>query len=70
MEHTRKSTSTMTEHDQRMAAKLELIIKDPEGYYAAARRAAYRDELRRALMPWQKHRPRSTRRLAALSNPS
>ena len=59
MEHTRKSTSTMTEHERQMATKLERITRDPEGYYATARKAAYRDELRRALMPWQKHRPRS-----------
>ncbi|WP_240371948.1 hypothetical protein [Brevibacterium zhoupengii] len=59
MEHTKKSTSTMTEHDRQMAAKLERIISDPEGYYATARKAAYRDELRRALMPWRKHRPHS-----------
>ncbi|WP_193117361.1 hypothetical protein [Brachybacterium tyrofermentans] len=59
MEHTRKSTSTMTEHEREMAAKLERIITDPEGYYATARKAAYRDELRRALMPWRKSHPRS-----------
>lgn len=40
MEHTRKSSSTMTEHDRQMAAKLERITKDPEAYYVAARKAA------------------------------
>ena len=59
MEHTRKPTSTMTEHDRQMAAKLERITRDPEAYYAAARKAAYRDELRRALVPWRKNHPRS-----------
>lgn len=59
MEHTRKSTSTMTEHERQMASKLERITSDPEGYYATARKAVYREELRRAFMPWQRHRPRS-----------
>lgn len=58
METTNTSTSTTTEHDRKMAGKLERITKDPEAYYAEARKAAYRDELRRALMPWRKLRPR------------
>lgn len=58
MEHARKPMSTMTEHERQMATKLECITRDPEAYYATARKAAYRDELRRALMPWQKNRPR------------
>ncbi|MGO3503011.1 MAG: hypothetical protein ACTIN5_08300 [Brachybacterium tyrofermentans] len=58
MEHNRKSTSTMTDHERQMATKLERIIRDPEAYYATARKTADRDELRRALMPWQKNRPR------------
>ena len=56
MEHTTHTTSTQTEHDQKMAVKLERITADPEAYYAEARKAAYRDELRRALMPWRKPR--------------
>lgn len=58
MEHTRKSMSTMPEHDRQMAAKLERITEDPEAYYAAARKAAYRYEMRRALMPWRKRNAR------------
>lgn len=48
------TVSRMTKHDQEMAEKLERIIRDPEAYYAAARKVAYRDEMRRALMPWRK----------------
>lgn len=59
MELTRKPTSTMTEHDRQMATKLERITTDPEAYYEAARKAAYREELRRALLPWRKTRARS-----------
>lgn len=58
MEHPKKPPSTMTEHERRMAAKLKRIIRDPEAYYAAARKAAYRDEMRRALMPWRKRHGR------------
>lgn len=32
MAHTRKTTSTMTEHDRQMATKLERITADPEAY--------------------------------------
>lgn len=59
MEHTTTPMSTMAEHDRQMAAKLERIKQDPEAYYAAARKDAYRDEARRALLPWWKNRPRS-----------
>lgn len=48
----------MTEHDWQMAAKLERITNDPEAYYATARKAAYRDEMGRARMPWRKRHPR------------
>lgn len=40
-----------------MVTKLDSITRDPEVFYATARRSAYREELRRALMLWQKHRP-------------
>lgn len=54
MEHTKSTATKMTEHDREMAEKLERIVEDPEAYYAEARRVAYRDEFRRALMPWRK----------------
>lgn len=54
MDNTAPATSSATEYDLVMAKKLERIKRDPEAYYAEARKGAYRDELRRALMPWSK----------------
>lgn len=53
------TTSNVTRRGAMMEQKLEQIERDPVTYYARARKAAYRDEIRKALMPWRDRRRKS-----------
>lgn len=53
------TTPNVTRRGAMMERKLEQIERDPVTYYANARKAAYRDELRKALMPWRDRRRKS-----------
>ena len=44
----------MTANEDAMRRKLEAIREDPEAYCREARRRAYREEFKRAYMPWRK----------------
>lgn len=59
MTHIAATDATANEYDKEMADKLERIKRDPEAYYTKARKDALHNELRRALMPWAKVRPRT-----------
>ena len=53
------TTPNVTRRGKMMERKLEAIERDPVTYYARARKAAYRDEMRKALMPWRARRRKS-----------
>lgn len=53
------TSANVTRRDELMEQKLEQIERDPVGYYARARKAAYRDEMRKALIPWRDRRRKS-----------
>lgn len=59
MTHISSTDATAIEYEKEMADKLERIKLDPEDYYSKARKEALHIELRRALMPWSKARPRT-----------
>lgn len=42
----------LTARDREMLEKLEKMKRNPEKYFAEARKVAYRDEMRKALRPW------------------
>lgn len=53
------TSANVTRRDELMEQKLEQIERDPVAYYARARKAAYREEMRKALIPWRDHRRKS-----------
>lgn len=53
------TSANVTRRDELMERKLEQIERDPVAYYARARKAAYREEIRKALIPWRNHRRKS-----------
>jgi len=53
------TTPNVTRRGAMMEQKLEQIERDPVTYYARARKAAYREEMRKALMPWRDRRRKS-----------
>lgn len=52
------TTRKLTRREAMMEEKLKQIERDPVAYYARVREAAYRDELRKALLPWTNRRRR------------
>ncbi len=53
------TTPNVTRRGEMMERKLEQIERDPVTYYARAREAAYREEMRKALRPWRARRRKS-----------